>query len=129
MKLQDYLTTDFPDDGVLTLLEDEYHDNFGYQWNRFNKLQLDSHNGSNESESRLLNQSELSLEDFAGKVILEVGAGNGRFTEILLKYGAKVIAIDYSSAIYANYENHLQSAKEGNLLCNLIHKAELSGHS
>ena len=117
MKLQDYLTTDFPDDGVLTLLEDEYHDNFGYQWNRFNKLQLDSHNGSNESESRLLNQSELSLEDFAGKVILEVGAGNGRFTEILLKYGAKVIAIDYSSAIYANYENHLQSAKEGNLLC------------
>jgi len=85
MKLQDYLTADFPGDGVLTLLEDEYHDNFGYQWNRFNKLQLDSHNGSNESESRLLNQSELSL--------------------------------DYSSAIYANYENHLQNAKEGNLLC------------
>ena len=61
MKLKDYLTLEFPDDGVLTLLDDEYHDNFGYQWNRFNKLQLDSHNGSDESEGRLLNQSILHL--------------------------------------------------------------------
>ena len=117
MDLLDYLTVDSPDEGVLTLLEDAYHDNFGYQWNRFNKLQLDSHNGSKESESRLLTQSELSLEDFEGKVVLEVGAGNGRFTEILLKSGAKVIAVDYSSAIYANYENHIESAEDGNLLC------------
>ena len=71
MDLLDYLTVDSPDEGVLTLLEDAYHDNFGYQWNRFNKLQLDSHNGSKESESRLLTQSELSLEDFEGKVVFQ----------------------------------------------------------
>ena len=103
--------------GVITLLDDEYHDNFGYQWNKFSKLQLDSHNGSKESENRLINQSELSREDFSGKVVLEIGAGNGRFTEILLNFGSQVISVDFSSAIYANYENHKRSIEEGNLIC------------
>ena len=86
--LHEYLNIESSDEGVINLIDDEYHDNFGYQWNRFNKLQLDSHNGSSESEDRLINQSEFSHEDFNGKVVLEVGAGNGRFTEILLKLGA-----------------------------------------
>tara|TARA_B110000263_G_scaffold94590_1_gene82731 strand:+ start:350 stop:1321 length:972 start_codon:yes stop_codon:yes gene_type:complete len=115
--LHEYLNIEKQDEGVITLIDDEYHDNFGYQWNRFSKLQLDSYNGSNESEDRLTNQSELSSEDFNGKVVLEIGAGNGRFTEILLNFGARVIAVDFSSAIYANYKNHERSAKEGNLLC------------
>ena len=117
INLYEYLNIESPDEGVINLIDDEYHDNFGYQWNRFNKLQLDSHNGSSESEDRLINQSEFSREDFNGKVVLEVGAGNGRFTEILLNLGAKVIAVDFSSAIYANYKNHERSVKEGNLLC------------
>ena len=24
--------------GVISLIEDDYHDNFGFQWNQFNKL-------------------------------------------------------------------------------------------
>jgi 2-polyprenyl-3-methyl-5-hydroxy-6-metoxy-1,4-benzoquinol methylase len=117
MNLHEYLNIESTDEGVINLIDDEYHDNFGYQWNRFNKLQLDSHNGSRESEDRLINQSEFSREDFNGKVVLEVGAGNGRFTEILLNLGAKVVAVDFSSAIYSNYKNHERSVKEGNLLC------------
>jgi SAM-dependent methyltransferase len=73
-------------------------------------------NGSDESEKRLLRQSKLRLEDFNGKTILEVGAGNGRFTELFLKYGAKVVAVDYSSAIDANKNNHHKFIKEGRLL-------------
>ncbi len=105
---------------VLSLIEeniDDYHENFGFQWNRFNKLQLDSYNGSTESEDRLLHQSELYPNDFNGKVVLEIGAGNGRFTEILLKYGAKVIAVDFSSAIYANFRNHKQYVESEDLIC------------
>ena len=117
--LHEYLNIEKQDEGVITLIDDEYHDNFGYQWNRFSKLQLDSYNGSNESEDRLTNQSELSSEDFNGKVVLEIGAGNGRFTEILLNFGARVIAVDFSSAIYANYKNHERSAKEGLLLVDI----------
>ncbi len=92
--------------GILRFIDGGYHSNFGYQWNKFSKVQLDSFNGSDESESRLLAQSNLAPEDFKGKTVLEVGAGNGRFTELLLKYGAKVIAVDYSTAIDANHNNN-----------------------
>ena len=34
---------------VLYFIDDEYHDNFGFQCNKFSKLQLDSYNGSSES--------------------------------------------------------------------------------
>ena len=37
---------------VIRYNSDVYNENFGFQWNKFNKLQLDSFNGSNESEKR-----------------------------------------------------------------------------
>jgi len=103
-------------DAIPRYVDGAYHSNFGLQWNKFSTVQLDSFNGSDESEKRLLNQSKLRPDDFTGKTILEVGAGNGRFTEIFLKYGAKVVAVDYSSAIDANQRNHIKYIKEGQLL-------------
>lgn len=94
-------------------VDGDYHSNFGLQWNKYSTVQLDSFNGSNESESRLLFQSKLNANEFEGKTILEVGSGNGRFTEIFLKYGARVIAVDYSSAIDANLRNHEKYINEG----------------
>ena len=117
MDLNNYLTINWNKKEVLSTLEDSFHDNWGLQWTKFNKLQLDSYNGSTESEDRLLEQSELKGSDFKDKVILEIGAGNGRFTEVLLKFGAKIIAIDYSSAIFANFENHIEEINKGNLIC------------
>ena len=87
-------------------MDGAYHSNFGLQWNKFSRVQLDSFNGSDESEQRLLNQSKLRPEDFNEKIILEIGAGNGRFTEIFLKFGARVLAVDYSTAIEANWRIH-----------------------
>lgn len=101
---------------IYRFIDGEYHSNFGIQWNTFPTVQLDSFNGSNESESRLLNQSQLNPTDFKNKLILEVGSGNGRFTELFLKYGAKVIAIDYSTAIDANLKNHMKNYQQGNFL-------------
>jgi len=115
--LNNFLTFEHQGDDVLSVLDESYHENFGYQWNKFNKLQLDSFNGSSESRDRLLDQSELSPKDFKGKVVLEVGAGNGRFTEILLNLGARVIAVDYSTAIYANHMNNISSIRMKDLLC------------
>lgn len=116
--LQDILTVQVPDSrSVINYCQDDYHENFGFQWNKFNKLQLDSYNGSNESEERFFTQNNLKPEDLKNKNVLEVGAGCGRFTEILLKYGANVIAVDYSSAIHANYENHSQDTNSENLIC------------
>jgi 2-polyprenyl-3-methyl-5-hydroxy-6-metoxy-1,4-benzoquinol methylase len=39
-------------------------------------------------------------------MVLEVGCGAGRFTEILLSAGALVVSLDYSSAVDACWKNH-----------------------
>ena len=88
-----------------------YASAFGSQWNRFVKTQLDSYSGLTISEERLLRCIyPLKSEDLRGKKVLEVGCGAGRFTEILLKYGAIVYSLDLSDAVDANNKNFPVSA-------------------
>lgn len=84
---------------------DNYAISFGLQWNKYRQTQLDSNNGTQISEKRLNRLFGDSLNQINGKLILEAGCGAGRFTEILLKYGAEVLAVDLSSAVEANYLN------------------------
>ena len=84
---------------------ENYADAFGRQWNKFRKTQLDSHTGATISKDRLQRCLGGSLDVIKGKSVLEVGCGAGRFTEVMLKAGARVFACDLSSAVEANYEN------------------------
>src|SRR5215207_8780273 len=84
---------------------DNYASAFGRQWNKFRKTQLDSHTGTTISRDRLQRCLGGSLAVIKGKSVLEVGCGAGRFTEVMLKAGARVFAVDLSSAVEANYEN------------------------
>ena len=81
-------------------------ENFGIQWNKFQKTQFDSHTGMDLTESRLISSSDWDLKKLKGKLLLELGSGAGRFTEIFLKYGAIVVSVELSSAIYSNYSNN-----------------------
>lgn len=83
-----------------------YSTNFGFQWKKFRKTQLDSCSGLPISETRFYAQSQWKAEDLKGKLVLDVGCGAGRFTEIALAAGANVVAIDYSDAVEACYANH-----------------------
>ena len=85
--------------------ESNYADNFGMQWNMFKKTQLDSHSGQLISEKRFLKATGLTPEKINGNYFLDCGCGAGRFAEVVLKYGGNLIAIDYSSAVDACYEN------------------------
>jgi len=78
---------------------------FGWQWKRFQRSQLDSYTGTTISRDRLARCLGGSLDVVRGKVVLEAGCGAGRFTEILLEAGARVVATDLSSAVEANYSN------------------------
>lgn len=87
--------------------EDNYTSSFGYQWNKFSTTQLDSQSGLDLSERRLRESLNFeSLDRLKGLTILEVGSGCGRFTEILVKYGALFESVDFSNAIYANARNN-----------------------
>ena len=85
--------------------ERNYTENFGFQWNKFRKTQLDSYNLSNISENRFLHSTNWNPKDLKNKLILDIGCGTGRFSEIALKYGAKVISIDYSQSVKATKKN------------------------
>jgi SAM-dependent methyltransferase len=85
---------------------ENYSDDFGAQWNMFPKTQLDSFTGLDITESRLARCMRGNLVNLKGKKVLEAGSGAGRFTEILLKYGAVVHSFDYSNAVEANAKNN-----------------------
>jgi SAM-dependent methyltransferase len=92
--------------GIARFVRDEgYAGSFGLQWRTFRRTQLDSHTGTTISRERLERIAGGSLEGFRGRTVLEVGCGAGRFTEIMLEAGARVFAVDLSSAVEANYEN------------------------
>jgi 2-polyprenyl-3-methyl-5-hydroxy-6-metoxy-1,4-benzoquinol methylase len=86
--------------------ESNYADSFGLQWNRYRRTQLDSYTGVPVSADRARRVAGEALwQNLAGRTVLEVGCGAGRFTEILLDRGASVVSVDLSSAVDANAEN------------------------
>lgn len=88
---------------------ENYADSFGYQWNKYARLQLDSANGSTNSRDRFYSITEWQPQQLAGARVLDVGCGAGRFAEIALAAGAEVTAIDLSGAVDA-CKNNLSDA-------------------
>jgi SAM-dependent methyltransferase len=84
---------------------ENYAGSFGFQWNRFRNTQLDSHTGVPISRDRFLRETGWTPERLAGRRVLDVGCGAGRFAEIALSLGATVVGIDYSSAVDASRAN------------------------
>src|SRR5262245_19228883 len=78
---------------------------FGRQWKAFRRTQLDSFSGQPISRERLERVLGGSLDVVKIRTVLEAGCGAGRFTEQLLRAGARVFACDMSSAVEANHEN------------------------
>jgi SAM-dependent methyltransferase len=84
---------------------DNYAQSFGFQWNKHSATQLDSHIGLPISRDRIGEASGWP-SDLRGQVVLEAGSGAGRFTEVLVQSGAKVVSFDFSKAVEANARNN-----------------------
>jgi 2-polyprenyl-3-methyl-5-hydroxy-6-metoxy-1,4-benzoquinol methylase len=85
--------------------KENYAESFGLQWNRFASTQIDSKVGTKRSENRFREETLWDESQLAGKLVLDAGCGSGRFSEIALKFGASLIAVDYSSAVDASKQN------------------------
>jgi len=84
----------------------DYSRNFGLQWNKFPLTQFDSYTGYPLTKNRLFDSSEWNLNDLKNKVVIELGSGAGRFTEILLEAGCYVFSVEMSDAINVNSTNN-----------------------
>ncbi len=77
--------------------EQQYAGSFGFQWQVHARTQLDNDN-SKVSEYDFRRRTGFQPEDLAGKLVLDVGCGMGRFAEVATRWGARVVGIDLSLA-------------------------------
>jgi len=84
---------------------DDYAGNFGDQWSRFQRTQLDSWNGTTISRRQFELVTGWSPEDLRDKVILDAGCGAGRYSEIAAEAATQLVALDLSTAVYAAQDN------------------------
>ncbi len=94
-------------DGIprFILPEDDYCGNFGYQWKKFSRTQIDAFSGSTQSQTRFEDETGWDSQRLKDKLVLDAGCGAGRFADVALRFGAKVIAVDVSTAVDACNKN------------------------
>lgn len=84
---------------------ENYTSSFGFQWNRFRRTQLDSATGQPISRERFFGQSGWSASEMSNGWTLDLGCGAGRFAEVALGTGTRLVAVDYSNAVDACRQN------------------------
>jgi SAM-dependent methyltransferase len=107
--IDDQGNTFFIVDGVPRIAGFEnYTENFGVQWNIFDKTQLDLEDeGRTLSSKRFFAETHWDKEDLSGKRVLEAGSGAGRFSKVVLRHtNAILYSVDYSDAVTANFKNN-----------------------
>ena len=105
------LTHQYPiRDGIPRFVSDQgYSENFGYQWNRWARVQFEDQNMGGPMQNHTTNMfvsiTGFTEQELRGKTVLDIGCGPGRFSDVALGMGAMAVALDYSSAIDAAKEN------------------------
>ncbi|MBA2504688.1 MAG: methyltransferase domain-containing protein [Thermoleophilaceae bacterium] len=84
---------------------DSYADAFGLEWTAFRTAHLKQFTGLDYLDRQFQDCLDFDLSALAGKTVLDAGCGLGRFSEVVLNHGGKVVAVDLSRAIDAAHEN------------------------
>ncbi|MDD5302622.1 MAG: methyltransferase domain-containing protein [Elusimicrobia bacterium] len=85
-----------------------YASSFGYQWNRWKRVQFEAENVGRamEGHTRRMWEKICALPGrLDGTVVAEFGCGPGRFLDVVRAKGARAIGLDLSSAVEAAAEN------------------------
>jgi len=81
--------------------DQDYAGSFGWQWNRYARLQRDSYNGTTLVRDTLFKRSGWQASDLAGKCVLECGCGSGNDSEVLASAAGTLVSLDLSAAVDA----------------------------
>jgi SAM-dependent methyltransferase len=84
---------------------DAYVKSFSFEWKKHRLTQHDHASGYTISQHHFVSRFAFPAEDLRSKLVLDAGCGTGRFAEIALSYGARVIAVDLSYAVEVAHEN------------------------
>ena len=84
---------------------EDYTASFGLQWLRHSRTQYDSENVRELSEDRFFRETGWP-RNLRGELVIEVGSGSGRFTDVAARTGAMILSVDRSLAVDANYASN-----------------------
>jgi SAM-dependent methyltransferase len=84
---------------------DAYAASFGDEWHRFRTVQIDSLNGTTQSEDGFRLKTGLAPADVRGRLVLDAGVGAGRYAEVMARWGAEVVGVDLTRAVDAAAQN------------------------
>jgi SAM-dependent methyltransferase len=79
--------------GIPRLAGDSYAASFGRQWNRYDVAR------PQEDEATFRVKTGWDPSDLAGRRVLDAGCGGGRYARLVGAHGARVLAVDLSSAV------------------------------
>ena len=80
-------------------------DSFGFQWKAFRRLQIDSVNGIRESDAAFREKTGWSEREVQGRLVLDAGAGAGRYADVVQAWGGQVVGVELTGAVDAAFEN------------------------
>ncbi len=83
----------------------DYSRSFGYQWNRWRKVQFESENAGKPMQGHTLHMwqriTALETDSLEEQVIGDFGCGSGRFLEVVRLKKGRAIGLDLSQAVEA----------------------------
>ena len=97
-------------DGIPRFVDvEQYAASFGYEWNRWPRVQFESENVGTRMTGHTTRMWEaitaLTEKQLDGKTIVEFGCGPGRFLDVVRRRGGRAVGIDLSLAVEAAGDN------------------------
>ena len=91
------------------VVAENYADSFGFEWNRWPRLQFESENVGKPMEGWTTQMWEritcVQDQQVKDRTIVEFGCGPGRFLDVVRRKGGRAVGIDLSSAVEAARRN------------------------
>ena len=101
--------------------QDNYSKSFGYQWNLFDRNQLDNYSGVDQSYHRFYNETLWDPEELSRCTVLEVEAARAVLQVSLFAYYNWFLhSVDYSSAVEVNLCNNWAYAERLKIALGLL---------
>lgn len=91
---------------ALSAVKSHTQENFGFEWTAYARHGWDDPRYNIASEEAVFNfKSLLAPAEFAGRLVLDAGCGNGRYSHWASRYGGRVIGVDLTQAVDAAFQN------------------------
>ncbi len=89
----------------LSELKKDTMKSFGDEWKTWSRFGWDNHSTMEQTVGMFEYKVLVKKGELNGKLVLDAGCGNGRYTKAAEMYGGEVIGVDISDAVDAAYEN------------------------